>query len=119
MNYKIVFMSDYDEIDVLNDNIDVKIVLSSNLVYSATLYTVSNIKELIEKTFPKYFISDDMIIVEDLSSYSINKVIDDILDKDLMHLCMSMIGTVDQIFTRATGFDDIKNYGCPTKGFYQ
>ena len=112
-------MSDYDEIDVLNDNVDIKIVLSSNLVYSATLYTVFNVKELVENAFPKYFISDDMIIVKDLSSQSINKAIEDILEKDLMHLCMSMIGTVNQIFTRATCFNDIKHYGCPVKGFYQ
>ncbi len=112
-------MSNYDEIDVLNDNLDIKIVLPSNLVYASTLYTVSNIRELIENTVPKYFVSDDMIIVKDLSYPSINKAIIDILEKDLMHLCMSMIGTINQIFTGATAFADIKNYGSPVKGFYQ
>lgn len=109
-------MSNYDEVDILNDNIDIKIVLSSNLVYAATLYTVSNINELIENTFPKYFVSADMVIVKDLSYSSINKVIIDILEKDLMHICMSMIGTISQIFSGASGFADIKNYGCPLKG---
>ena len=110
-------MSDYDEVDVLNDNVDIKIVLSSNLVYAATLYTLSNIKELIENTIPKYFVSEDMIIVKDLHYPSINEAILDILEKDLMHLCMSLIGTIDQIFTGVTGFADIKNYGSPVKGF--
>ena len=119
MDYKIIFMANYDEVDVLNDNIDIKIVLSSNKVYSTTFYTASNIMGLIENTFPKYFISEDMIIVKDLSYLSINKVIIDILEKDLMHSCMSMIGTINQVFTKATGFTDIKNYGCPIKGFYR
>lgn len=119
MDYKIIFMSNYEDVDVLNDNIDIKIVLSSNLVYSTTFYTASNIMELIENTVPKYFISEDMIIVKDLSYPSINKAIVDILDKDLVHFCMSTIGTINQVFKKATSFEDIKNYGCPIKGFYQ
>lgn len=79
MDYKIVFMSNYDEVDVLNDNIDIKIVLSSNLVYSRTFYTISNIKDLIENTFSTYFFAEDMILVKDLSYISINKVIIDSL----------------------------------------
>lgn len=119
MDYKIVFMSNYEGTDILNDNVDIKIVLSSNLVYASTLYTVLNIQQLIENTLPKYFVSDDMIIVKDLSHTSIDKVITDILEKDLMHLCMSVIGEISQVFIGATGFSDIKNYGCPIKGFYQ
>ena len=112
-------MSDYEEVDVLNDNIDIKIVLSSNLVYSGTFYTISNIKELIENTFPEYFFAEDTVIVKDLSYISINTVIIDLLEKDLMESCMSMIGTINQVFENATGFADIKNYGSPIKGFYK
>jgi hypothetical protein len=46
MDYKIVFMSSYEEANILNDNLDVKIILSSNLVYSGTLYTTSNNRSL-------------------------------------------------------------------------
>ncbi len=112
-------MSTYEEVDVLNDNIDVKIVLSSNLVYAGTLYTVSNIMDLIENTFPQYFIAEDMILVKDLSYISINKVIIDILEKNLIQSCMSMIGTITEVFIKANSFADIKNYGSPIKGFYQ
>lgn len=111
-------MSNYEDVDVLNDNIDVKIVLSSNLVYSATLFTISNVADLMENTFPQYFVAADMIIVKDLSYLAINNVIRDILENNLMQLCMSMIGTVDEVFLKATDFADIKNYGSPGNGFY-
>lgn len=119
MDFKIVLMSNYEEVDVLNDNIDVKIVLSSGLVYAATLFTISNITRLIENASPEYFISEDMIIVKDLSYTSMNRVIKDIVERDLMPSCMSLIGTINQIFTKTTDFNDIKNYGSPIDGFYQ
>ena len=118
MDYKITFMSNYEELDILNDNIDIKVVLSSNQVYSATLYTILNIEELIANTFPKYFVSADMIIVKDLSYLTINNVIIDIIQKDLMYLCMSMIGTIDQVFSGANSYANIKDYGSPVTGFY-
>ncbi|WP_316839145.1 hypothetical protein [Pedobacter gandavensis] len=115
--YKIVFMSMYEEVDVFDDNIDVKIVLPSNLVYSATLFTISNVKKLLEMGSAQYFWAEDMIIVGDLTLMSINKVIKDIIDEDLIDSCMCMIGTTEKIFRGANGFEDIKHHGSPTNSF--
>jgi hypothetical protein len=119
MDYKIIFMSNYEELVILNDNIDVKIALSTERVYAVTLYTISNINKLIENSSPQYFVSSDMIILKDLSYSTINKVIIDIIKNDLMHLCMSNVGTINQIFPGANSLADIKNYGTPVTGFYQ
>ncbi len=117
MNYKIVFMSNYEEVDVLNDNLDVKVVLSSNLVYSGTLYTVANISSLIEMSDLSCFHAEDMLIVNDLSYLTINKVIKNIVDRNLIDSYMSIIGTVKEIFMKANHYEEIKNHGFPYLGF--
>ena len=119
MNYKIVFMSNYDEVDVLNDNLDLKVVLSSHLVYSGTLYTVANITSLIEVSDLSCFRAEDMLIVNDLSFLTINKVIKSIVDGNLLDSYMSIIGTVKEIFMKADHYEEIKNYGSPVLGFYK
>ena len=111
-------MSPYENVDIVNDNIDVKIVLSSNIVYSVTLFTLSNIQYLLGKSDLPYFRAEDMVIIKDLTHYTINETIKSIIEEELIDSYMSMTGTVEQVFTNAKEYQDLKNWGSPLNGFY-
>lgn len=118
MEYKILFMSPYEEVDESNDNVDIKVALSSNIVYSGTLFTLSNIRYLLEQSDLLCFHAEDMIIVKDLTYFTINESIKNLVEKNLIESYMSMIGTVKQVFTKANGYHDLKNFSSPLNGFY-
>ncbi len=91
-------MSSYEDVDVLNDSIDIKNALSSDIVYSGTLFTLSNIRYLLGQSDLLCFHAEDMIIVKDLTFFTINEAIKNIIKNNLIGSYMSMIGTVNEIF---------------------
>jgi hypothetical protein len=108
MNYKIRFPTGWTDIDPLNDNIDINVALESGEVYWGTLFTIENIKYLMEKDEQSFFWSVDMVIVSELNPKNINDLISDIVDGGAIKQVLSYIGTIEQQFPGLT-FQDIPN----------
>lgn len=86
--YRLVIqVSDLDEIDQENDNIDIKVYFADGRSYSATLFTLKNIRSLMKRYKDTgeclsglYFYAADMVIVERLTIEVIERVVDGLIE---------------------------------------
>ena len=96
-DFFISFLGGYRVRDILNDNADIYIVFKNDYskVYVATVFTLENIKKIMNDNNEKGFWASDCFIVSDLSKKTIYQAIDEVL-KD---------GSVDisAIFSKANG----------------
>lgn len=110
-------MSDHENINIFNDNIDVKVVLQTEMVYSATLFTISNIVSIMESSTKLFFKSEDMIILKDLSKMTITQCVSAIVEDNMLDFYFSKVGELNHIFSTGTTFNQIIPFGTPSKGF--
>lgn len=96
MNFKIVFPSGYIVKNIINDNIDVNIVFSDGKVYFATLFTVSNIKNLLEKS--NYFWACDMMVVPNLKKSTIRSSLMKIIEDGYLDSAFTQIGNIYEVY---------------------
>ena len=107
-----MFPVPYQVRDIYNDNVDINIVLENGEVYFGTLFTMQNIKDLMESDSEIYFWSTDMLILRDLSQESISNVIKKLLSEGILNLVFSKIGTVESVFSHLgwNDYSDISSY---------
>jgi hypothetical protein len=90
--YRILGCQNWDTCD---DNIDVEITLSDDRKYSATFFTISNIRALMNKNKNTgecgggiYLWSSNMVILENLELESINRTIAGLIeDQEIDAIC--------------------------------
>jgi len=109
MKYKVVFPTGYNIDNNQNDNIDINIVLENNNVYFATLFTLKNVIHLMEKESMSYFSADSMVIVKNLNEETINKVVEQVIEKEELDSTFSKIGTIQKIFNTEKKFKELYN----------
>src|ERR1700761_2364920 len=97
MDFKVLLIAPYENIDILNDNIDINVVLPTGDVYSATLFTIANIQAMLEKSDDGYFNSEDMIIVKELTVPTIRFAINNIINNGSIELTMSKVGHIQDV----------------------
>lgn len=112
MQFKIMFPGPYQVRDIYNDNLDLNIVLENGEVYFGTLFTLENIKNLMESDRDVYFWSTDMLILKDLSYESIYIVIKKLLNDGILKQVFSKIGTIESVFSHLgwNDYSDISSY---------
>jgi len=86
-NFKIEFIGDIDDIE--SDNIDVYVTLSDGRKFTATFFTLSNIKRILNRYkksgecgYGQYFWASDMIIVENINPLTIRETIFDLIKSE-------------------------------------
>jgi len=96
-DFEIDFIGDID--DVNTDNIDVYVTLSNGRKFTATLFTLSNIKRILDRyresgecAYGKYFWASDMIIVENINPLTIREAIADLIKSDELESAFMKIG---------------------------
>lgn len=96
-SFFVLFPGGYRVRDIFNDNVDIYIVLKSNYskVYTATIFTLENIKMILENNHEKWFWASDFLIVKDLSRNTIYQSLDEILRNESLN--------IDTMFTKANG----------------
>lgn len=109
MEFKIVFPSGYQVNDHYKDNIDINIILDNDDVFFGTLFTILNIKSLLNKSDESFFWSTDMLVVKDLSKKTILKSIDELLLSGHLNVVFTKIGTVSSIFPNLKSFYDVND----------
>lgn len=92
------------EINPQDDNVDVEITLDDGGIYSATFFTLKNLKAIIdshkisgESAGGAYIWAVDMIVVEELTEEVIFKSIEDLIQKGNISIACSKSGLVDKI----------------------
>lgn len=103
--FKIMFPSGYQVKDLLDDNIDVNVALSSGLVLFATLFTIRNIQSLMVKGNDIYFWADSMLIVKDLEKVTIAEAVGRIISEGYGTTIFSEIGSIESVFGEQASYD--------------
>ena len=119
MDFKILFIAPHDAVDILNDNIDVNLILSTGEVYFAVLFTIMNIQTLLKESKEGFIYSTDMIIVNDLSMQTIRSVFNNILQSKIIENCMIKIGYIKDVLPNVVSYEEINDFGSPKYGIRQ
>ena len=89
MNFEINIIGSIDHIDKVNGNIDAELILENGEVYTATFFTLENIKNIMQKDKKSgesangiYFCASDMIIVDIITEKIIYDTFKDLIDSD-------------------------------------
>jgi len=98
MNFIIAFPTGYKVDDVYNGNIDINVIVNDEEVYFGTIFTISNIQELMVKDESDYFWATDMVIVNNLSRKCIWNAVKEIVEENYITQIFSKIGNSHQIF---------------------
>lgn len=92
------------EINPQDDNVDVEITLDDGRIYSATFFTLKNLKAIIdahkisgESAGGSYVWAADMIVVEEITREVIFKSIEDLIQHGSISTACSQIGFVEKI----------------------
>lgn len=106
-DFFILFPGGYRVRDIKNDNTDINVVLKSNysFFYCTTVFTLENIRTIMENNNEKWFWSNNFLITKDLSRESIYQSVDEILKSELLE--------IDNVFIKVeeTDFDnEIREY---------
>lgn len=105
MNFKIVFPSGYIVEDIINDNLDVNIVFSNGKVYFATLFTVDNVKKLLNKY--NYFWSCDLLVVQNLKKITIKNSLKKFIEDGYLDSAFTEIGNIKEVYHDNLNYNDI------------
>ena len=97
-NFKIKYPTGYQVKDIYNDNLDIHIILPNEEVYFATLFTLANIKDLMENDGTIHFWASDMIIVRSLNELDITTAIDEMISSTYFANAFSKIGTIQSVY---------------------
>ncbi|MDO6433019.1 hypothetical protein Q4E93_20595 [Flavitalea sp. BT771] len=107
MKFKCHFPAGYTATNISNDNIDINVVTEDENVYFATLFTLENIHSLMAKDESPYFWATNMLIVKDLSLYSIRSAIDRIVNDGYLESAACKIGDTQKVFGETYTFDSL------------
>ncbi len=119
MNFKLFFPAGYSISDILDDNIDVDVILENENVYVITLFTLDNIKKLMNSSTDSYFWASDMLVIKDLSPQTIEKAVSEIVADQTLTLesIGSYIGKINEVFSyknKLLTFNSIPHFGTVT-----
>ena len=97
MKFDIRILSN-EKLNEKDDNVDVEIILSDGKIFSATFFTIENIKTLFKKNQEtgeclsgQYFWATDMILVEKLTETSIRECVNDLINTNEISSCCTQI----------------------------
>ena len=100
MNYELIVYDDENGINSTDDNVDVEVRLDNGKFYTATFFTLENVRSLLtrykstgECANGLYLWTVDMIIVENLSKETIRKTVDDLIESGEISSAFSEITT--------------------------
>jgi hypothetical protein len=109
-NFFILFPGGYRVRDVLNDNTDIYIVLKNNhsKVYFATLFTLDNVKFIMEVNDEKWFWSSNFLVVKNLLKNEIYKIIDEIVNSDSLDM-ENIFSKLDKTYSEIVETNEIRD----------
>ncbi len=107
MNFKIKFPGGYRVSDIENDNLDVNVILPGGEVYFGCLFTLANIRQLMEQEGDHAFWATDMIVVSNLTRQTISKAIQELIDDGYLTQAFTHIGHISRVYSAYTTYEDV------------
>lgn len=96
--FKILCPGGYHVEDEFNGNIDLNIVLDTEEVFFATVFTVGNVQALLARSPEPYFWSVDMFVVDNLRVATIREAVASIVHEGLAATIFGRIGTTATVY---------------------
>lgn len=112
INFKIVFPTGYNPVDVSNDNFDINVIFSDGRIFWCTIYTPKNILTLLDNSEESFFWATNMLIVRDLRRNTIRLAIEQSIENEIFISVAEEIGELknnsvyssyDEIYDFSTG----------------
>lgn len=96
--FNVEILSHGADLNVMDDNVDVEITMGSGEVYSATFFTLGNLKSLMDRykesgecANGRYVWAADMLVVERLTEETILKSVEDLVRTGEIHSACTRI----------------------------
>ena len=96
--FKVICPAGYHVEDVFDDNLDLNIVLDTEEVFFATVFTVRNVQALLARLPEPYFWSVDMFIVDNLRVPTILDAVASIVQEGRADTIFGRIGTTATVY---------------------
>lgn len=96
--FKVLCPGGYHVADPFNGNVDLNIVLDTEEVFFATVFTVRNVQALLASSPEPYFWSVGMFLVDNLSVPTLLDAVACIIQEGLAETIFSRIGTTDSVY---------------------
>ena len=100
--FYVLFPGSYRINDIFNDNMDAYVVFKDDFskVYFISLFTLENIKQIMDLNRHTFFWSTNMLIIENLSKEMIYKSINEIIETDILEFdhVFEFVGSYLEIF---------------------
>lgn len=100
MKYKLYFPTGYRNDNVHNDNVDLYIIREDSAVYVVTLFTIDNIKSLMQRLGESWFWATDMVVVKDLKMQTIKEAAAGIVS-ECLDTATTKIGDLNSVFAES------------------
>ncbi|WP_299107026.1 hypothetical protein [uncultured Tenacibaculum sp.] len=111
MKYLIKYPLEFIVEDKKDTNLDINVVLETDEVFFATIFTIENIKNLIVKDQSSYFWATDMIIVKEVTKRAIYEAIGDIIEDGYLEMSLSKIGSTSDVYGEGSSFVTLQGKG--------
>jgi hypothetical protein len=96
--FKVLCPAGYHVEDVFDDNLDLNIVLDTEEVFFATVFTVRNVQALLGRSPKPYFWTVDMFLVDNLRVPTILAAVASIVEEGLADTVFGRIGTTATVY---------------------
>ncbi|NVO86343.1 hypothetical protein [Hymenobacter terrestris] len=96
--FKVCCPGGYQVEDVFNHNLDLNIVLDTEEVFFATVFTIRNVQALLTRSPEPYFWSVDMFIVDNLRVSTILDAVASIVQQGMADTIFGRIGTTATVY---------------------
>ncbi|MBS7256717.1 hypothetical protein [Flavobacterium branchiicola] len=110
MKFKIVIPARYHVKNYYNDNLDVNVILENKEIFFATIFTLDNIKMLLELNKSNFFWADTMIIIKDLKKETIKEFVKEVIDDGNLESIFYKIGNLGEIEGYPINFESVTDF---------
>lgn len=97
MKFKIIIPAGYQVKDYYNDNLDINVILENKEIFFATIFTLDNIKMLLEQNSNSFFWADNMVVIKDLKKETIKNFVKESIDSGNHYSIFYKIGKLGEI----------------------
>ena len=97
-SFKVFCPAGYDVEDAFDGNLDLNIVLDTDVVFFATAFTVRNVQTLLARSPEPYFWSVDMFVVDNLRVPTILAAVTRIVQEGRADSVFGRIGTTATVY---------------------
>lgn len=110
MKFKIITPIKYQIKNYYNDNLDINVILENKMIFFSTIFTIDNIKMLLEQDNSVFFWADNMVIVKDLKKETIKKFVEEAIEGGNFESIFYKIGNLGETEGYPHHFENVTDF---------